>query len=78
MKQEKEYLVFLLPAGRVEDVNAEEIDDWAHSEELPDEAKDFIEKAKLYNCVYTLKQFMFSFNYEEIGFDDYIFITNKY
>jgi hypothetical protein len=57
------------------------IDEWANwnENELPNEAKKFIDIAEQRGNVYSLNKFLFAFNIEEsIGMNDYIFITDKY
>lgn len=79
----KEYRVYWLPSSETENISPKfsgyGIDDWNEADELPSDAKKFIDIAEEYGTVATLNGFMHCFNIEEgIGMGDYIFITNKY
>lgn len=57
------------------------IDIWndEYTNQLPDDAMRFIEIAEELGTVYSLKGFQVAFNItEDICFNDYVFITDKY
>ena len=58
------------------------IDNWSDTpdgDELEPDAMRFIEIAEQLGSVYSIKGFMVAFNItEDICYNDYVFITNKY
>jgi hypothetical protein len=80
---EKEYRVYVLSANDITIDGGYAIDIWndyeQNGDELPDEAKEFINLAEEKGQVYSLKGFMVAFNInEEVGMNDWVFITKKY
>ena len=80
----KETRVFVLSASDFSaDKGGYSMDIWndyeREGQELPDEAKLFIKEAEDKGQVYSLKGFMVAFNInEEVGMNDYVFITSAY
>ena len=80
---EKEIRVYVLSANEIQIDGGYAIDNWNDYEqagqELPDEAKLFIRLAEKNGSVYSLKGFMVAYNInEEVGANDYVFITQAY
>jgi len=80
---EKEIRVYVLSANEIQIDGGYAIDNWNDYEqagqELPDEAKLFIRLAEKNGSVYSLKGFMVAHNInEEVGANDYVFITQAY
>ena len=62
-----------------DDIIGSDISLWQEDYELGFHAKKFIEIARKENCEYSYKGFMVAFNInEEVGMNDWIFITDKY
>jgi hypothetical protein len=80
----KETRVYVLSADDFSpEIGGFALDIWNDSEQagedLPDEAKRFITMAEEIGQVYSLKGFMVAFNInEEVGMNDYVFITQAY
>jgi len=81
---EKEHRVYILSADMITIYKGGySMDIWndyeQNGEELPKEAKEFMKEAEKNGTVYSLKGFMVAFNInEEIGMNDFIFITQAY
>ena len=80
---EKEHRVYVLSADDISIDGGYAIDNWndyeQEGEDLPKEAKGFIALAEEKGQVYSLKGFMVTFNInEEIGMNDWVFITQAY
>lgn len=74
----KELRVFVLSADDVI-TSGYDIEDWSYYQELPKEAKEFINKAQTNGSVYSLIGFQNAMNLEEISSENtWFFITNKY
>jgi hypothetical protein len=78
----KEFRVYVLSANN-SNVDGYSIDNWndceKRGEELPQEAKDFMNAAERNGTVYSLTGFMVAFNInQEVGMNDWIFITQAY
>jgi len=75
----KEYKVYIASAYDFPEVAGIAIDVWSKSDGLPVGAVEFIEHCENEGNVYSLQGFMTAFNInEEVGMNDWIFITNKY
>jgi len=80
----KEPRVYVLSASNFSpDMGGYSMDIWddyrLEGQELPEEAKEFIAMAEKEGRVYSLKGFMVAFNInEEVGMNDYVFITSAY
>ena len=79
----KEVRVFVLSANEIQIDGGYAIDSWNDYEQagdpLPEEAQKFIKLAEEKGTVYSLKGFMVAYNInEEVGANDYVFITKTY
>ena len=76
----KEILVFTLNIDDIVelDVCADEIDMWNRHDELPKEARQFIETAVNKGDVCGLDRFMYLMNTAESVSEEFYFITDKY
>lgn len=80
----KETRVYVLSADKFSaDKGGYSMDIWNDyeqaGEELPADAKLFIEEAEKNGSVFSLKGFMVAYNInEEVGANDYVFITSAY
>ena len=80
----KEPRVYVLSADNAEEFGGGfAIDSWVDYEEehqeLSEEAEDFVKEAEKNGSVYSLKGFMVAHNInEEVGMNDFVFITSAY
>lgn len=74
----KETLFFVVSAKDIS-TSSYDISDWNAYDELPVDAKEFIQVAMKNGRAYDVEEFMNQYNLEEtISGNDWIFITNKY
>jgi len=80
----KEPRVFILSASNFDSSKGGySMDIWndyeREGQELPAEAQEFMKQAETEGRVYSLKGFMVAYNInEEVGMNDYVFITSLY
>lgn len=79
----KEYRAYVLDASvageKIYNISGYLIDNWGEYKKLPKEALLFIQMCEEQGTVYSLKGLMTAINItEDVGNNDYVFITNLY